>query len=131
MEGERSVEFRQSIENARTAVREGEPERLVDVSVPFSLLITAESYLDKYGQQEKYSLEPMIDKLSLPTDFIFGGYELQHSGVAFSGLDTSIQRIAVEAGLEQQISVRVIEDADHMYSQHVKPLASAVLSLVD
>ncbi len=131
MEGERSAEFRQSIENSRTAIREGEPERLVDVSVPFPLLITAESYLDKYGEQEKYNLEPMIDGLSLPTDFIFGGHELKHSGIVFAGLDGSLRAIAVEAGLEQQITVRVIEEADHMYSQQVPQLAAAVLPLLD
>ena len=30
MEGERSAEFRQSIENSRTAISEGGPESLVD-----------------------------------------------------------------------------------------------------
>ena len=130
MEGERRAEFLQSIENSRTAMREGEPERLVDVSVPFPLLITAESYLDKYGEQEKYNLEPMIAGLSLPTDFIFGGHELKHSGVVFAGLDSSLRAIAVDAGLEEQITVRVIEEADHMYSQKVPHLAAAVLPLI-
>ncbi|MEC9097232.1 MAG: alpha/beta fold hydrolase [Planctomycetota bacterium] len=130
MAGERSAEFRQSIENAREAIRDGQPERLVDVSVPFPLLITAESYLDKYGEQEKYNLEAMISGLTLTTNFIYGGHELESSGIAFSGLDDSIRQIAVETQLDQLISVRVIDGADHMYSQHGSQLIDVVIPLI-
>ena len=130
MAGEQSFGFQQSIENAEQAIRDGEPQRLVDVSVPFPLLITAEGYLDKYGPQEKYNLEPMVSELSLPTDFIFGGHELQYSGIAFAGLDNSIKSIVAEAGLQNQISLQVIDQADHMYSQHSGELAELVISLI-
>ena len=49
-----SVEFRQSIQNARDAMERGAPRQLVDVTA-LPLLMTAESYLDKYGPQEKYN----------------------------------------------------------------------------
>ena len=52
----------------------GAPRQLVDVTVP-SLLMTAESYLDKYGPQEKYNIE-LLDGIQLQTDF-YGGHELQ------------------------------------------------------
>ena len=130
MAGEQSFGFQQSIENAEQSIRDGEPQRLVDVSVPFPLLITAEGYLDKYGPQEKYNLEPMVSELVLPTDFIFGGHELQYSGIAFAGLDNSIKSIVAEAGLENQISLQVIDQADHMYSQHSGELAELVISLL-
>lgn len=130
MAGEQRVGFQQSVENAEQAIREGEPQRLVDVSVPFPLLITAEGYLDKYGPQEKYNLEPMVYDLPLPTDFIFGGHELQFSGVAFAGLDHSIKSIATEAGLESKVSIHVIDEADHMYSRHGRELAELIKALL-
>ncbi len=128
--GQRSAEFRKSIANARSAVEQGEPERLVEVTVPFPLLITAESYLDKYGEQEKYDLESMVDGLTLPTDFIYGGHELEFSGVAFAGLDQSIEQIAIFEGLENLISVQRVDDADHMYTQHTPQLIELILPLI-
>ena len=130
MAGQRSAEFRQSIANARTAVEQGEPERLVDVTVPFPLLITAESYLDKYGEQEKYDLESMVSGLTLPTDFIYGGHELEFSGVAFAGLYQSIEQIGIREGLENLISVQKVVDADHMYTQHTPQLIELILPLI-
>ena len=128
--GERSGEFRVSIENARTAIEEGQPERLVDVTVPFPLLITAESYLDKYGPEEKYNIETFIDQLTIPTDFVFGGHELEYSGIAFAALDRSVEELAAEAGKSDVVTVQVVANADHMYSQHAAPLATLLEPLI-
>ncbi len=121
-QGQQSVEFQQSIQNARDAMEAGSPQKLVDVTVPFPLLMTAASYLDKYGPQEKYNIEQLLDGLQLPTDFIYGGHELQFGGVAFAGLDDSIPELVRRADVTSQVTVQVVPDADHLYSQHTSDL---------
>tara|TARA_Y100001954_G_scaffold36058_4_gene35003 strand:- start:171 stop:1094 length:924 start_codon:yes stop_codon:yes gene_type:complete len=121
-QGQQSAEFRQSIQNARDAMEAGAPQQLVDVTVPFPLLMTAESYLDKYGPQEKYNIEQLLDGIQLQTDFIYGGHELQFGGVAFAGLDESIPELVRRMEVASQVTLQVVPEADHLYSQHTTDL---------
>jgi len=124
--GSRAHEFKASLDAAEKLVESGNPEALVDVTFPFPLLITAGSYVDKYGPAEKYDLVGFVSRLNRPTHFIYGGSELEHGGVAFEGLDQRIVDCVKGTETAKRVTLEVIDNADHLYTRHADDLLSRV-----
>ncbi|MBW3599339.1 MAG: alpha/beta fold hydrolase [Planctomycetes bacterium] len=105
--------FRKTISVAECCVEDGRPEELMQVRFPVPLVISAASYVDKYGRQERYDILKHIPKLPCPALFLYGAKELAGGGAAFAGMD----RLVAEAAREgQSLTVRAIPDADHFYN---------------
>jgi pimeloyl-ACP methyl ester carboxylesterase len=74
--------FLEEVAAAERHVAEGRPQELMSIRFPLPYVITAESYLDKYGPAERYNLLKLVDRLPLPTLFTFGSQEVLQ-GIAF------------------------------------------------
>ena len=125
--GPRSHDFFESLATAKQLAKEGRPEQLFTAKFPFPLLISAASYLDKYGQ-ERYNILTFVSQVACPTLFTYGSIELEQGGVAFAGLPDAIQRAVSEADDTErpQVNVLTIADADHFYAGKHDELAAVV-----
>ena len=119
----RSVDYSESLSAARQSMQEGRPESLINAKFPFPLMISAASYVDKYAD-ERYNLLKFVDRVHLPTLFVYGSIELEHGGVAFAGLPDAIRRALPD---DAPVDCRTIVDADHFYTGKYDELASAIL----
>jgi pimeloyl-ACP methyl ester carboxylesterase len=117
--------FEQAIAQAEQLAASGEPQTLIEARFPFPLMITAASYLDKYGPAERYDLAHFAAALPCPALFVYGGEELASGGVAFAGLDQLIGSLADDAS--QRLEVQVIDRANHFYSGKREELGQAVV----
>jgi pimeloyl-ACP methyl ester carboxylesterase len=105
--------FRQSIAQAEALVATGQPQELIYAQFPFPLIISAASYVDKYGCEERYDILRYLAQLPCPALFLYGEKELASGGVPFDGLDRAL---ADAARADQQLEVRVVAGADHFYN---------------
>ena len=129
--GERSGEFRASFSAAEKLIANGLADELVDVTFPFPLLITAASYVDKYGTQDRYNIVKLIDCLNVPTHFIYGGSELTDGNTAFAGLADILVDKVRDLELDDFVSIEVIAGADHLYMRHLDALLASARRFVE
>ncbi len=122
---QRSSEFLESLATAQQYVEQGRPETLFTAQFPFPLLISAGSYVDKYGPGEHYNILEFVGQLNRPALFTFGQLELEQGGIAFAGLPEAIRDRAAESA---RIGVSTIAGADHFYTGVYDLLAAEMLS---
>ncbi|MCH7727477.1 MAG: hypothetical protein IH991_13490, partial [Planctomycetes bacterium] len=123
--GERSEVFFESICEAERHVSEGRGKTLMEVQFPFPLLITAESYVDKYGREERYNIVKFVEQIDCPTLFTYGQLELEQGGVAFAGVPDALRANLTEP---QRVVITTIPDADHLYTGVQESLAAHIAS---
>ncbi len=130
--GPRSHDFFDSLATAKQLVKQGRPEQLFTAKFPFPLLISAASYVDKYGD-ERYNILTFVSQVGCPTLFTYGSIELEQGGVAFAGLPDAIRQAVSEAeeAAQSDVDVVTIADADHFYTGKYDELADVVSPLVD
>jgi len=95
------------------------------------LLITAASYVDKYGPADRYNIVKLIEHLNIPTHFIYGGSELTDGNTAFAGLAKILVDKVRDLELGGLVSVEVIPEADHLYMRHLDTLLASARRFVD
>ena len=121
-QGPRSHDFFDSLATAKQLVNEGKPEQLITAKFPFPLLISAASYVDKYGG-ERYNILKFASQVECATLYVYGALELEQGGIAFAGLPEAIQQATtrLDEPTRRNIEVTVIAGADHFYSgKHVE-----------
>lgn len=116
--------FESSLAEAQRLVEAGRPDELFPCQFPFPLLITAASYLDKYGPAERYNVLRFAAQVHCPTLFVYGGRELAEGGIAFAGMPEALAELP---GLKRR-QVEVIEGADHVYTGRTEPLAQRIVA---
>lgn len=114
--------FFESMSIARDLAKEGAGDELFTAKFPFPLLITADSYIDKYGPAERYNILEFTAQLHCPALFTYGSKELAHGGIAFAGMPEAINKLPMHGTRE----VVTIDGADHFYSGVQDRLASRV-----
>jgi pimeloyl-ACP methyl ester carboxylesterase len=114
--------FLESMSIARQLAKEGAGDELFTAKFPFPLLITADSYIDKYGPAERYNILEFTSQLTCPTLFTYGSKELAQGGIAFAGLPELINKLPSRALRE----VITIDAADHFYTGVQEQLAERV-----
>jgi hypothetical protein len=115
--------FFDAITMARKHVAAGEPDALIRVQYPYPLLISAASYVDKYGPGEQYDIVPLVPRLRCPVLFTYGQSELETGGVAFAGVPEALRGAARP---DQPLTVAMIPGADHNYTRCAAPLAEVL-----
>ena len=118
--GEFLAHYRQAQEHAAA----GRGDALIEIKTPLPFLVSAGSFIDKYGPDEKYNFLREIDRIHLPTLFTFGGIELEE--VNFRGLPEDILATASPA---QNIRVVTIIGANHIYTGQIDELSHKILRL--
>lgn len=121
LDSARAEEFSAALQQAQALVADDRPLELMRIRFPVPLLISAASYVDKYGPQERYDILRIAKVLKTPTRFIYGGRELD-SSPAFAGLPDAIRAL-----LDGSTSdVQLVDDADHNYSGSTSALAALI-----
>ena len=119
---DRSADFQDALLTARQHIREGRPETLFTAKFPTPLLISAGSYVDKYGA-ERYNVVNVVDRLRVPALFTYGAVELEKGGVAFAGMPDAIRKAASPG---QPPTLVTIPEADHFYTGCYGPLSASI-----
>ncbi len=121
--GPRAADHFASLATAREHLQAGHPEALFTAKFPFPMLISAATYVDKYGPEERYNFLPYLAQLSVPVLFTYGELELESGGVAFAGLPATI---AESSSADNVVDVATIDGADHFYTGQSGVLAEAM-----
>ena len=114
--------FFDSITTAERMVKEGRGEDFFMAKFPFPLLISAASYIDKYGPAERYNILTFASRLTCPALFTYGSKELETS-IAFAGMPDALRSLPQPHG---SLDVEVVEGADHNYSGVAESLADVM-----
>jgi pimeloyl-ACP methyl ester carboxylesterase len=120
--GPQAADFQQSLAAARQRIEADEPDSLFRATFPFPLLLSAATFCDKYGPEERYNILKLADRLRTGVDFVFGQSELDAGTSAFAGLVDEIHATPWAA----EYSVEIIPGADHFYRGRVEELAEVV-----
>lgn len=122
MNAQESSVFFESMSIARELAKEGAGDELFTAKFPFPLLITADSYIDKYGPAERYNVLEHAPLLKCPALFVYGAKELAHGGIAFAGMPEALGKLGAKGSRD----LVTVDDADHFYSGVQEALANRV-----
>ena len=125
VKSERAKRFEELLARAQELVAQGEGETLLEVDFPLPYLVSAASYVDKYGPTGRYDVLELLDRVEVPQLYTFGTEELGH--VAFAGLPEAIKARSPR----RRVQVEVLSGADHHYQGCLDLLAQKVLTWVD
>ena len=87
------------------------------------MTISAGSYVDKYGPDERYDILKFCDALPCPTLFTFGSIEVESGGIAFAELPDAISSATKVGGITEVVTV---PKANHFYVGCEQALADIV-----
>lgn len=124
--GPQSHEFRSSFRRATELSDAGHSDELFKATFPFPLVMSAATYLDKYGPESRYDLTKFAADVAVPTCLTFGEVELQSGGIAFAGIDNRVR----ELDWNSPPVVRTIAGANHFYAGTAAELCSAVFDFL-
>ena len=125
--GNAAAAFDSSLSTAQQWLAEGKPEMLFLASFPFPLVLSAATYQDKYGPEEKYNFLKWADQIHVPIDFIYGGQELSANNSAFDAIEDDIRQSAWGS----TCNVTIIPEANHFYASHPRELSETVRRIMD
>ncbi|MDA1016286.1 MAG: alpha/beta fold hydrolase [Planctomycetota bacterium] len=106
-------DFHSSMNEAKRLAALGHPEMLFQATFPFPLILSAGTYLDKYGSESRYDFLKVSRSHRCSILFTFGELELRSGGVAFENLPVDIEA----AKWEMRPSVLTIPGANHFYAE--------------
>ncbi|MEE2641490.1 MAG: hypothetical protein VX768_12755 [Planctomycetota bacterium] len=121
----RAGEFGQCLNWAQQEIESGHGQRISEVSFPFQLQMSPRTFVDKYGEEEKYNILRFIDRVDKPLRLSFGEAELRGNNPAFSDLDLRLQPLIMN---HPSISQTILPDTDHYYSGMQGELAKMIIS---
>jgi pimeloyl-ACP methyl ester carboxylesterase len=122
--GPQAADFIESMSTAQQMVDRGESKMLFQAKFPFSIVISAATYLDKYGPPSRYDVLKFASRVACPVSFVYGGDELENGGIAFAGLPKAI------AGLSWKSPppIQIIPKANHFYTGRFDELSTILKS---
>jgi alpha/beta superfamily hydrolase len=115
-------QFLSEFADAERLLAEGKADTIMPVRFPIPYLVSAASYVDKYGPDERYNILRHIAKIACPMLFSFGTIELRR-GSAFQGLPEELNQLASQGA---DLKVAVIAGADHFYTATRSELAAQI-----
>jgi alpha-beta hydrolase superfamily lysophospholipase len=74
--GPDAAAYRASRATAQQWLEAGQPQMLFPATFPFPLVLSAATFMDKYGPEERYNIVKLARQLRTPVDFIYGQQEL-------------------------------------------------------
>ncbi len=115
--------YSEDLEAAHLLVADGKPESLLSIRFPQPMLISAATFLDKYGRVDPYDYMKMASEIQLPTLWCFGAEEVEGPRASFRQCDVALRSV-IEGTLNH--TLRVIPNADHAYTRARSDLKSTV-----
>ena len=124
--GERFIEY---YERAMAMVNSGNAGGLLEVDIPTNVVLSARTYVDKYGPADRYDIIRHLRNTRLPILVTIGSEEdiglASPEFFAFGGLTQVLQGLSRELA---QLSFELIQGADHMYTTRAVELWAAIYS---
>lgn len=122
-----SGRFKAYYEKAQAMVDAGDADGLLSVDNPPGVVLAAKTYVDKYGPHERFDILQHLPKVTLPILVTIGSEEGKGPTAAdwypFGGLATKVASLAEG---QPNVSFRLIDGADHMYTGKAPELWSAI-----
>lgn len=118
----RGTRYASAMAQAIKAMEAGEPDKLMRVSYPFPMLISARAYREKYGDPAKYDYLPLASSIRLPTLWCFGSIEVRSGKGSFRDADQHWRNL----GLPPTHTLEVIERGDHNYTEVLPELLQCI-----
>ncbi len=124
LDADASGSFQSNLALAKRHMQEGNPEALLDIHFPVPLLISARTFLQKYGPAGQLDILSHIPQVTVPTLILIGTREAD-TMLAFRGLSPKIAQLADDF---EHLTFSMVEGADHQYTQRRTELWQAVSS---
>jgi len=115
-----------AIQRAQELVRAGRGYDLIDATVPVKRRFSAQTYLDKYGPEDRHDYMAHLPRVRKPLLLTVGSLEADN--VSFVGL---VQEGASFNDRWANVQFAVIDGADHAYTNRTSELWSAVGGWLD
>lgn len=123
LKGSQAASFRSSMRAAEQLVREQTPHMLFQATFPFPLVISAATFIDKYGPDERYNFLRFAPRIDCPLLFTFGEQELAEGSSAFADIIGDIDTLDWP---NPGLITAVIPGANHFYAGRHQELAEAI-----
>ena len=95
-------------------VSNGDGPQLLFVDFPFPTWMSADAYLNKYGNGDRYNWLSFMDRIDVPALTVFGEIEINENP-AFMAMADDLSNIK-----QSNFQVRIVAHADHFYSARFK-----------
>ncbi len=102
--------FQHWLETAQQKTAAGKGDELLFVDFPFPTWISANAYLNKYGDGDRYNWLTLIDRIQVPTLAAFGEIEMNENP-AFVAMADDLRNLN-----QSNIEIQFVAGADHFYS---------------
>ena len=122
--GPQSAAFVESMLTAQQMADRGESNMLFQAKFPVPIVISAATYLDKYGPRSRYDILQFAPRVLCPVLFVYGGDELENGGIAFAGLPKAI----TELSWSSPPPIEIIPEANHFYADRFDELSTILQS---
>ncbi len=106
--------FRDDYQIARSFVDDGQPDRLMSITLPLPMLITARNFLEKYGPEDTYDIARRLPAVRCPVLLLIGTESITRSP-AFSNQPEVLAALAAE---HSHIEFQTVKDANTNYTGH-------------
>ena len=121
---EAAAEHLNNLKTADELIDKGKPDGLIEVQFPSPQLVSARSYVDKYGPEEKYYLTRHIASITCPILFTVGTKEnAPHHRHC-------VEDVYMQIRDRPYARVKWVEDADHVYTGKLGELALSAAEYV-
>lgn len=122
--------FRKHLEEARQACELGEPHRILRVRFPLPNWVSANTFIDKYGNDTKYDYLHWFNQIPIPTLWLFGEHEVRTGSLNFRNADQALAEQFQAQPLAAPHELTVIPQADHSYRTTRETLSDVVFSYI-
>lgn len=123
LQSAQATAFQESMRQAQSYLDDGMPDMLFRATFPYPLVISAATYVDKYGPSERYNLLHWAHRVERPLVFTFGARELRGDNVAFQDIVGKIKSLPWEQAAPK---ISVVAEANHNYSGQVEMLGATI-----
>jgi len=106
--------FRNDYEMARAFVDDGMPDRLMSITLPLPMLITARNFLEKYGPEDTFDIVKQLPSVRCPTLLLVGTESINRSP-AFSNQPEDVSALQAD---HSHVEFQTIKDANTNYAGH-------------
>ena len=119
-----SAGYAENLQRATECVQQGKPETLLAVRFPQPMLISAATFLDKYGQDDLYDFVRLAARITVPSLWCFGDLEVRGDRASFRNSDQALEQALKSTSGH---TLAIVEQADHAYTL-ARPELQAVIA---
>jgi pimeloyl-ACP methyl ester carboxylesterase len=123
--------FKKHLELASHWCEQGEPHHIIRVRFPMANWVSASTYMDRYGNGNKYDYLVWATSIQIPTLWMFGEIEVSKGSVNFKHANQALEeqfQATFGEDSKRLHQTMVIPGADHSYNDSRKALSQSLRS---